>query len=191
MLASRAVQYSRSLLSIWLMTVLLLLVNNRIAGQKAIEDIGHFTQIGLPIAALGVSLLKNDRAGAIQLAKSVAVETVIVYSMKQLINRPRPSGGSLAFPSGHTAISFTSSTYLYKRYGWQYGVPATVLASFVGYSRFGIDEPVHWFSDVVAGAAIGVVTSLIFTTKQLDPEKISISAGLGGDTYVLGAKIYF
>ena len=143
-------------------------------GQKIIEDIGHYTQLGLPIGALGISIAKGDREGVIQLAKSVLVESVVVYGLKNLIDRPRPVSGGLSFPSGHTAISFTASTYLYRRYGWEYGVPATALAAFVGYSRFAPDEPRHYFSDVVAGAAIGILTSWIFTDRLVKDAEINL-----------------
>ena len=154
-------------------------------GQQIIEDIGHYTQIGLPIAALGISLAKGDKKGAIQLTKSFVVETVLVQGLKRTINRRRPSGGKHSFPSGHTAVSFMSSTYLWKRYGWEYGVPATVLASFVGYSRFGIQEPVHHFSDVVAGALIGIGTSWLFTKSQEKDVELDVI----GDTSFVGLNL--
>ena len=46
-----------------------------------------------------------------------------------------------------------------KRYGWEYGVPAYIFASFVGYSRVRAHE--HYFRDVAAGAAIGIATTYI------------------------------
>lgn len=166
-------------------------LNHSISAQKNIEDIGHYSQLGLPVVALGISVIKNDTAGVFQLTKSVLVESVLVYSLKQVIDRKRPNGKSFSFPSGHTALSFTSSTYLYKRYGWKYGVPATVIASFVGYSRFGIDDPVHYFSDVLAGATIGIVTSLVFTKKKINSDNISISGGWSRDSILLGVNCRF
>jgi len=162
-----------------------------LAAQQIVEDIGHYTQIGLPIAAAGIAMIKKDKDGLIQLAQSVAVETVIVYSMKQLIDRERPNGGRFAFPSGHTALSFTSSTFLYKRYGWQYGVPASIAASFVAFSRYGTDEPVHYFSDVVAGAAIGIATSLFLTKKYRGDLPVDISGGWGGGSFVVQGTVRF
>lgn len=155
------------------------------SGQEIIEDIGHYTQIGLPLSALGVSIIKGDTKGMIQLTKSFVVESVIVIGLKRSINRKRPSGGKYSFPSGHTALSFMSSTYLWKRYGWEYGIPATALAAFVGYSRFGTDEPVHFFSDVVVGAVIGIGSSWIFTKKQESNMEVDII----GDMSYIGLKL--
>lgn len=146
--------------------------------QKAVKEIGHYTQIGLPITALGISIAKGDKKGSIQLLKSFVVETAIVQGLKHTIDRKRPSGGSQSFPSGHTAVSFMSSTYLWKRYGWEYGLPSTVLAAFVGYSRFGIDEPVHYFSDVVAGALIGIGSSWIFTSSYEKDLEVDVTGSM-------------
>lgn len=48
-----------------------------------------------------------------------------------------------------------------KRYGWEYGLPAYALASFVGYSR--VESRQHYAHDVIAGASIGIVSSYLFT----------------------------
>jgi len=174
-----------------LIAVLLLFGVRTASAQQIVEDIGHYAQLGLPIAAAGISIIKNDKQGVVQLAKTVVVESVLVYSLKQVIDRERPNGGRFAFPSGHTALSFTSATYLYKRYGWRYGVPATVVASFVGYSRYGIDEPVHYFSDVAAGAAIGIITSLLLTSRYENIPKVTIGGGWGAGSAALHCTLTF
>ncbi len=48
-----------------------------------------------------------------------------------------------------------------KRYGWKYGVPAYAAASFVAYSR--VEAREYYPQDVVAGAAIGIASSYLFT----------------------------
>jgi PAP2 superfamily. len=54
--------------------------------------------------------------------------------------------------------------YLQKRYGWQWGLPATLAASIVGLSR--VESRDHHWYDVVAGAALGEVTAYVFTTPR-------------------------
>lgn len=73
----------------------------------------------------------------------------------------RPNGGNQSFPSGHTSISFSAAEFMRERYGWEYGLPAYAVASFVGYSR--VESNQHYPRDVVAGAAIGILSSYIFT----------------------------
>ena len=48
-----------------------------------------------------------------------------------------------------------------ERYGLEYGIPAYALASFVAYSR--VESGEHYAHDVIAGAAIGIASSYIFT----------------------------
>ena len=152
-----------------------------------IRDIGDYVQIGLPLTGLVLSLAKKDKVGTYQLLKSFALQTGTTILLKRAINRTRPTGGKYSFPSGHTSLSFMGSTFLWKRYGWKYGVPATLAASFVGYSRAGIDNPVHHPSDVFAGAAIGVLSSLLFTKVRGLCNRIDII----GDTTYVGVNINF
>lgn len=154
----------------------IVICSNSNAGN-ALERTGDVVQIALPTAAALYSLAKKDNVGAKQLLFSGLTNTAVVYALKYTINEKRPSGGKHSFPSGHTAISFVASTYMWKRYGPQLGVPATLLAGFVGYTR--VEERKHFFHDVVAGAIIGTAASYFFTTKYQDnvvitPEGIGI-----------------
>jgi len=54
------------------------------------------------------------------------------------------------------------AAFIHQRYGWEYGIPAYVAASYVAYSRVQADK--HFVEDVIAGAAIGIFSSLYFTT---------------------------
>ena len=53
------------------------------------------------------------------------------------------------------------ASFIEKRYGWKYGIPAYLAASFVGYSWVKSDK--HYTEDVMAGAVIGTISSYIFT----------------------------
>ena len=82
--------------------------------------------------ALGVSIAKHDTEGLKQLGLSTATCLVVNYGLELCIRKDRPDGtGHHAFPSTHTAVAFNGSTYLMKRYGWKWGVPAYVVSSFV------------------------------------------------------------
>lgn len=175
----------RSMIRYILPLLFLFLLVEKSHSQQIIEDVGHYTQIGLPLTALGISIAKGDKEGVTSLLKSFVVETAVAQSLKRIVNTKRPSGGRHSFPSGHTAVSFMSSTYLWKRYGWEYGVPATVLAGFVGYSRFGTDEPVHYFTDVVAGAIVGLACSLLFTKERQNKVNVDVM----GDMSYLGFRL--
>jgi membrane-associated phospholipid phosphatase len=79
--------------------------------------------------------------------------------LKAAVNRTRPSGPSSrfssSFPSGHTSTTFALASVLGRHAGWKAGLPAYAFASFVGASRVRFNR--HYLSDVVAGAALGII----------------------------------
>ena len=84
-------------------------------------------------------------------------------TLKELIHRPRPfSGGGLAqsFPSGHSSGAFCAATLIERNSGLWAGIPAYALATLTAYGR--IDAARHYPSDVLAGAAIGILSARIF-----------------------------
>ena len=103
----------------------------------------------------------RDTEGTVQFMESMGATLGTTYILKYSVNERRPNGGSESFPSGHTSSSFFAAEFMRKRYGLEYGIPAYALASFVAYSRVEAGE--HYTHDVIAGAAIGIISSYIFT----------------------------
>jgi membrane-associated phospholipid phosphatase len=130
--------------------------------SDAVETAGDVLQFVLPATAAGMTLVNKDGKGALQLGGSAALTLGVTYGLKYSVDETRPNGGSQSFPSTHASISFSSAEFIRKRYGWEYGVPAYVAATFVAYSR--VESKEHYTHDVIAGAAIGIVSSYIFTT---------------------------
>jgi membrane-associated phospholipid phosphatase len=126
-----------------------------------IASAGDVLQYVLPATAAGLTLLKKDGKGALEFGESAALTLGVTYGLKYAVDEKRPNGGSHSFPSAHASISFSSAEFMRKRYGWEYGIPAYAAASFVAYSR--VEARAHHRQDVVAGAAIGIVSSYIFT----------------------------
>jgi membrane-associated phospholipid phosphatase len=144
-----------------------------------IEFAGDIVAIILPVTAGGMTLYKNDQEGVIQFSKSFLTTLGATAALKYSINAERPNGDSHSFPSGHTSVAFSGASFLQKRYGWKYGIPAYVSASFVGWSRIESDN--HYLQDVFAGAAIGVISTYIFTDAY--QEGIVVSPFMGEGTY--------
>ena len=142
------------------------------AGGDTIENAGDILQFVLPGTASALTLAYRDWPGALQFGESAGVTLGVTYALKYSINERRPDGGNESFPSGHASISFAAAEFMRKRYGWEYGLPAYAAATFVGYSR--VESREHHTYDVVGGAAIGMVSSFIFTKPykgwRLEPE---------------------
>jgi membrane-associated phospholipid phosphatase len=138
----------------------------------SIERIGDVLQYVLPATAAAMIVVQKDGKGAIQFGESTALTLGVTYGLKYTFDEERPNGGSHSFPSMHSSISFSSAEFLRERYGWEYGIPAYLAATFVAYSRVESDE--HYTRDVIAGALIGIAASAIFTTSyqgvQIQPE---------------------
>jgi hypothetical protein len=80
---------------------------------------------------------------------------------KKLTHRLRPNGADyLSFPSGHTGLAFMGAEYLAQEYDakspW-YGVLGYTIAATTGVFRMYNRD--HWFSDVVAGAGFGMLST--------------------------------
>ncbi len=117
----------------------------------------------LLVAAL---YLGGYRKEALVVAVVLVVTNVVAYGLKYLIARPRPSDLGLipesepAFPSGHTSSAFafaTTVSHYHKRaapflFAW---------AILIGFSRVFLGF--HYFTDLLGGAAVGIVVSLIIT----------------------------
>ena len=131
--------------------------------SDGIEEVGTYAQFVLPAAALSVIWVKKDGAGFEQFLMATMLAEGVTFVLKPTINEQRPNGGDQSFPSGHTMITSDAATFLWRRYGPWYGVPASIVAAFTGYSR--VESKHHYWHDVFAGAAIGIAANLIFTKK--------------------------
>lgn len=129
------------------------------------ETAGDILQYALPAVTAGLVAGHRDAEGALQFGKAFALTLGATYLLKVGVDETRPNGGHLSFPSGHTSSAFSCAEFLRSRYGWRYGAPAYLAAAFVGYSR--VESRNHYIHDVVAGAAIGMLSSSILTTRLL------------------------
>lgn len=163
-----------------------------IARETNIERFGDYAQFAPTAVSLITVIAKNDKEGFWQLTKSVGTNLALTWGLKYAINKHRPEGRTdgHAFPSGHTSFAFQGASFLHKRYGWKYGVPAYALAAYVGWSRMeGVGER-HDAWDVLAGAAVGIGSTYLFTTPYArDHFELSFKSG-GGD-YSVGVLYKF
>ncbi len=125
---------------------------------------GNLLAAGLPVVAAGLSMANGDVEGLTQLVKSEAATLVIVEALKSSTHQMRPNGkDDKSFPSGHAAVAFSAAQYMQMKGGWEYGAPAYLAAAYVANSRVEAHE--HRWRDVVAGGAIGALTTYYFTDE--------------------------
>jgi membrane-associated phospholipid phosphatase len=155
-------------------------------GSGSSHPAADVLQSALPAIAWGSTFAFGDSEGRNQFYKSGASCLAITQGLKLSINEERPAGhGNQSFPSGHTSSSFLGASFIQRRYGWKFGVPAYMLASYVGWSR--VDCKAHYVHDVLAGAAIGVVCTYWFTTPLSDD--INIMPIVDKDSVGIGFQV--
>lgn len=152
------------------------------------KTIGQYGPIGLTVAAYGVgrlthhdALTRTGRDGAVALLLAGAATTFV----KGVVGRERPNVANgdpdvykfghgftnnafASFPSGHTSGAFAIATVLDRETAHSSTlvhrttqIAAYGLATSVGLSR--MYQNMHWSSDVIAGAAVGITSGLIAT----------------------------
>lgn len=143
------------------------------AQNQDIRKSGDYLQIGLPAAAAISTFIWNDETKPTwQFVKAFSVTAITTFTFKRVINKTRPNGGNHAFPSGHTSTSFMGAAFLERRFGWKVGIPAYLLASYVGWTRIHAKKHDGW--DVFAGAIVGIGSSYLFA-KPYQKKKVDVS----------------
>ena len=133
-------------------------------GTKGNAELGgDLLQAIFPIVSIGLTASNNDVDGRQMFYKGSALTICSTYLLKISINKKRPNGGGWSFPSGHTSWAFSNAAFIHKRYGNRFGLPAFILASFVGWSR--VESKNHYWNDVVWGAFLGTACSYFSTQR--------------------------
>lgn len=102
------------------------------------------------------------RVVTFDLTQGLLINGVLTVLSKEAVGRMRPdSSDARSFPSGHTSGSFMIATVLGHHLGPRVGVPAFLVASFIGVSR--VEANAHFMSDVVAGATLGIIVGRTVT----------------------------
>lgn len=156
--------------------------------QNSVKNSTDIITIGMATATLGGVIISKDWEGLKQSALTVATTLGTTYLLKYTVRKERPDHADLhSFPSNHSAFAFANASFLTRRYGWQLGVPAFALASYVGWGR--VYAKRHYWLDVAAGAAIGMGAALIFTHPFAEKHNLAITPYSDGSKFLLSASM--
>jgi undecaprenyl-diphosphatase len=117
------------------------------------------------LAALAVDLVRRrPPLFALTVALAFGLSSLCSSTLKVVVDRQRPGGetvidlpSSASFPSGHATTAFAAAvalSMLVPRMAWW----ALPLAALISYSRVYLG--VHYWSDVLAGAALGTAVAI-------------------------------
>jgi hypothetical protein len=138
-------------------------VGEHIDDKISIDDFSQHTPVATIFALdfFGIKGKNTLKDKAIITATSFLIMGISVSGIKKVSQVERPDGSSFSsFPSGHTATAFMGAELLHREYKdvsiW-YGISGYLIASGTGVFRMLNNR--HWFSDVVAGAGIGILSA--------------------------------
>lgn len=146
------------------------LANRHARVSDGITKTGDILQLAIPLSALAYSAVNKDYQGIKQLLQASLSTLAVTYMLKYATQEERPyqdedvKGNT--FPSAHTSFAFAGAGYWQMRYGWHVGAPMYVAAAFVGYSRH--HAKMHNWLDIAAGAALGIGSNILFTSRFND-----------------------
>lgn len=138
--------------------------------MRIITALGVEYILGLFVIPLWL-LRKRDAAFDYALALTIAI--LVTLALKYALDRPRPcevlevrlllevqcAGRDAAFPSGHASRAFAFGGFVLLWFRWRPGIPALVFATLVAYSRIYLG--LHWPSDALGGALVGIGAALL------------------------------
>lgn len=153
--------------------------------DSALSVVGGFGDARYVFPALGATALGAYFADADELMeatmtgiKSALISSAVTYTLKAVVQRPRPTGNPKSigigfdisqddsFPSGHSTIAWSLAPVVAAYYPdskWSKPLAYT-LATLVSFSR--VAQQKHWKSDVFAGAMIGYSTAQLCLKDQ-------------------------
>lgn len=175
-----------------LLIIITLLPFSRISAQSRLVAKSTDVVALLPSATgLVKAFVERDREGFMQLCLSSATTVALNYGLEALVKKERPDASSFdAFPSSHTAVAFDGASFLLRRYGWKWGVPAYALSAYVAWGRVYVKRHDWW--DVLGGAVLGAGSAFIYTRPFARKADISIApATFGKESAGLSMRVEF
>ncbi len=165
----------------------LFLISNFTYARGKTERAGDILTLLIPSVAYGTTLVNGDKEGQMEFYKSYGSTVVLTSILKETVRERRPNNSSstASFPSGHASSAFSGATFIHKKYGIEYAIPAYLGAIYTGYSRVYAEK--HYTHDVIAGALLGMGLSWYFTS---DKGSVTVSPLINAQTDV-GVRVSY
>lgn len=160
---------------------------------RVVEEVGNVRAVR-PLAGvlfLGSLLTDNERFqdAAFTSLESVLLANLLTSGLKTSFGRARPFqnqgalefkpfSGNTSFPSGHatTAFAFVTPWLMYYPNAFTPGL--LILGAGTAFTRMLTRN--HWFTDIVAGSAIGFSTAYVLTRRHQNMEgRIHVAPSFG------------
>jgi hypothetical protein len=147
-------------------------INRRLLGKpgldKAFTPGKYMGNTAVVLAAAGTTYVVGQHTGknrlqhlGMDLMEGTILGEGTAEIAKLLIRRERPvnpdgnQSAGYSMPSGHATVTFAAATVLQQHLGYKAAIPTYLIASYVAMSR--LHDNRHYASDVVMGAATGVI----------------------------------
>lgn len=164
--------------------LVLLLGGGATASADTLETLGSGLAVALPAVAGGIAVYKDDWVGVAQLGVGGVATVGTAEILKNVVRERRPDGTDYhSFPSATTALAASGSSFLWARYGWQYGLPALAVSEFVAYTR--VESKQHHWYDTLASSGIAAGYAFIFDTRYREPRHLYSSLSASPDSAYL------
>lgn len=115
------------------------------------------------------------------LIEAQLLSVTVTQGLKFATSRTRPDGEARSFPSGHASAAFATASVLQRHFGRKAAIPAYAVAVYTSASRLQANS--HYTSDIVFGAALGIVAGRTATidvgSTRLRIAPTPVAGGIG------------
>ena len=143
----------------------------------------------LTLGTLALGAFRHDSTTThtgFDMVEAIGLGSLSAFVLKNVAGRARPDStddraawhtGGDSFPSGHVSAAFAAAEVFAESRPageWHWRVLAYSLAAATAYAR--LDGNMHWSSDTVAGAALGIATGRFVAARGSgrEPERVSV-----------------
>jgi len=168
--------------------IILILSQALFAERSNSEKAGDVLTLLIPAMALGATLYTEDYNGSIEFLKAYGATATATQILKYTVREQRPNNSDsyTSFPSGHSSSAFSGASFIHKRYGLSYAIPAYIGAIYTAYSRVKAEK--HYTKDVIAGAILGMGFSWYFVSPY---KNVEVTPTVNKDTYGLQVQYHY